>query len=238
MLRALARRWQTKAPSAALRPRGRGHRVPDRHPADRPHHEGPTESVARRGLASAQGHRVSAALVYRGCRIRPGRHVAHGTATGELPRLVLVVGVAGAGKSTVGRLLADRLGWDYRDVDEFHSEAKRAKMAAGHALAASDRAPWLEAIAHVDEIAAGVARAGVHGSGPPSRRTAGRPPGRRQAGLLLTPARWSRPSEKHAGGDIVRAVQGRRGSRPDQSGRMRHFCAANSASESTLCSLS
>ncbi|MFF4277001.1 gluconokinase, GntK/IdnK-type [Streptomyces sp. NPDC001536] len=72
--------------------------------------------------------------------------MAHETATGELPRLVLVVGVAGSGKSTVGRLLADRLGWEYRDADEFHSEADRAKMAAGHALTDDDRGPWLEAI--------------------------------------------------------------------------------------------
>ncbi|MFF0478551.1 gluconokinase, GntK/IdnK-type [Streptomyces sp. NPDC004284] len=70
----------------------------------------------------------------------------HGTATGGLPRLLLVVGVSGSGKSTVGRLLAARLGWEYRDADEFHSEADRAKMAAGHALTDSDRGPWLEAI--------------------------------------------------------------------------------------------
>ncbi|MCX5232535.1 gluconokinase, GntK/IdnK-type [Streptomyces sp. NPDC006553] len=67
-------------------------------------------------------------------------------ATGEPPRLVLVVGVAGSGKSTVGCLLAERLGWAYRDGDAFHSEANRAKMAAGHALTDSDREPWLEAI--------------------------------------------------------------------------------------------
>ena len=67
-------------------------------------------------------------------------------ATGEPPRLVLVVGVAGSGKSTVGCLLAERLGWAYRDGDAFHSEANRAKMAAGHALTDSDRQPWLDAI--------------------------------------------------------------------------------------------
>ncbi|MFI8521092.1 gluconokinase, GntK/IdnK-type [Streptomyces sp. NPDC085481] len=72
--------------------------------------------------------------------------MAHATAKGELPQVVLVVGVAGAGKSTVGRLLADRLGWVFRDADEFHSEADRAKMAAGHALTDDDRGPWLEAI--------------------------------------------------------------------------------------------
>ncbi|ALO12890.1 Galactose mutarotase-like enzyme [Streptomyces venezuelae] len=69
-----------------------------------------------------------------------------GTAAEELPRLVLVVGVAGSGKTTVGRLLAERLGWAFRDGDEFHSEADRARMAAGRPLTDSDRGPWLEAI--------------------------------------------------------------------------------------------
>ncbi|MEU4067570.1 gluconokinase, GntK/IdnK-type [Streptomyces wedmorensis] len=72
--------------------------------------------------------------------------MAHETATGEQPQLVLVVGVAGSGKSTVGHLLADRLGWTYRDADEFHSEANLAMMAAGHALTDDDRGPWLDAI--------------------------------------------------------------------------------------------
>ncbi|MEU9859410.1 gluconokinase, GntK/IdnK-type [Streptomyces sp. NPDC047971] len=74
-----------------------------------------------------------------------------------LPEVVLVVGVAGSGKSTVARLLAERLGRPYRDADEFHSEADRARMAAGQALTDSDRAPWLDAIgAWLDrEIAAG-----------------------------------------------------------------------------------
>lgn len=60
--------------------------------------------------------------------------------------MVLVVGVAGSGKSTVGRLLAERLGWAYQDADAFHSEANRAKMVAGRALTDGDRGPWLEAI--------------------------------------------------------------------------------------------
>ncbi|WP_261991950.1 gluconokinase [Streptomyces sp. MS191] len=82
--------------------------------------------------------------------------------TGRPPGLVLVVGVSGAGKSTVGRLLAERLGWTYRDADEFHSEANRTKMAAGHALTDSDRAPWLEAIGEwMDRAAAAGERAVV-----------------------------------------------------------------------------
>ncbi|WP_241847720.1 gluconokinase [Streptomyces sp. CB02009] len=60
--------------------------------------------------------------------------------------MVLVVGVAGSGKSTVGRLLAERLGWVYKDADEFHSDADRAKMAAGHPLTDRDRGPWLTAV--------------------------------------------------------------------------------------------
>lgn len=72
--------------------------------------------------------------------------MAQQSVTGELPQQVLVVGVAGSGKSTVGHLLADRLGWEYRDADEFHSQTNRAKMAVGLALTDDDREPWLDAI--------------------------------------------------------------------------------------------
>lgn len=64
------------------------------------------------------------------------------------PALVVVMGVAGSGKSTVGSALAGKLGLDYADADEFHSEANVAKMAAGHPLDDDDRAPWLLAIGH------------------------------------------------------------------------------------------
>ncbi len=59
---------------------------------------------------------------------------------------VVVMGVSGSGKSTVGKLLADRLGLDYADADDFHSEANREKMSAGIALTDEDRLPWLHAI--------------------------------------------------------------------------------------------
>jgi gluconokinase len=60
--------------------------------------------------------------------------------------IILIMGVQGSGKTTVGRALASRLGWRFRDADEFHSEANKAKMAAGIALTDEDRAPWLAAI--------------------------------------------------------------------------------------------
>lgn len=60
--------------------------------------------------------------------------------------LLVVMGVSGAGKSTVGSLIADRLGLTFRDADEFHPPANVAKMSAGQPLADADRWPWLDAI--------------------------------------------------------------------------------------------
>ena len=54
------------------------------------------------------------------------------------------MGVSGSGKSTVGALLAERLGCEFLDADEFHPPANVAKMAAGTPLTDADRAPWLE----------------------------------------------------------------------------------------------
>jgi gluconokinase len=60
--------------------------------------------------------------------------------------LVVVMGVSGSGKSTVGVALAERLGLPYKDADDFHPQANIDKMAAGHPLDDEDRAPWLKAI--------------------------------------------------------------------------------------------
>lgn len=68
------------------------------------------------------------------------------TAQPQLP-VVVVMGVSGSGKSTVGGLLAERLGVPYAEADDFHPPANIAKMAAGHPLDDSDRVPWLDAIA-------------------------------------------------------------------------------------------
>lgn len=60
---------------------------------------------------------------------------------------MVVMGVAGSGKTTVGAMLAGRLGWQYADADDFHPVANVEKMAAGHPLTDEDRWPWLHAIA-------------------------------------------------------------------------------------------
>jgi gluconokinase len=71
--------------------------------------------------------------------------------------IIVVMGVSGSGKTTVGKLVAERLGWEFADADEFHSAANVAKMRAGTPLTDADRESWLRAIATwVDEhIAAG-----------------------------------------------------------------------------------
>jgi gluconokinase len=61
----------------------------------------------------------------------------------EKPRVVIVMGVAGSGKSTVGELLASRNGGNFHDADNFHPPENIAKMASGIPLDDADRAPWL-----------------------------------------------------------------------------------------------
>jgi gluconokinase len=58
--------------------------------------------------------------------------------------IVIVMGVSGCGKSTIGQLLATRLGFPLLDADEFHPPANVAKMASGTPLTDEDRRPWLE----------------------------------------------------------------------------------------------
>lgn len=61
--------------------------------------------------------------------------------------IILVMGVSGSGKTTVGRLLAARLGRPFYDADDFHSAANIAKMASGHPLTDADRRDWLATLA-------------------------------------------------------------------------------------------
>jgi gluconokinase len=57
--------------------------------------------------------------------------------------IIVVMGVTGSGKTTVGGLLAARLGWKFADADNFHSAANIEKIARGEALTNADREPWL-----------------------------------------------------------------------------------------------
>ena len=72
--------------------------------------------------------------------------------------VVIVMGVTGAGKSTVGRMLGAALGWEFRDGDDLHSEESKRKMHRGETLTDLDRAPWIVAVRGVVEamISSGV----------------------------------------------------------------------------------
>jgi gluconokinase len=75
--------------------------------------------------------------------------------------IVIVAGVAGSGKSTIGSLLARELGWEFEDGDDLHSAANIAKMKAGHPLTDEDRRPWLGAVAAWIDQRAAAGRSGV-----------------------------------------------------------------------------
>lgn len=62
--------------------------------------------------------------------------------------LIIVMGVSGSGKSTIGRALAERLGWEYLEGDDFHPRSNIEKMASGNALTDDDRMPWLRELAN------------------------------------------------------------------------------------------
>jgi gluconokinase len=58
--------------------------------------------------------------------------------------IVIVFGVSGAGKTTIGKLLAEQLGWQFYEADDFHPRANIEKMRGGRPLTDEDRLPWLE----------------------------------------------------------------------------------------------
>jgi len=60
--------------------------------------------------------------------------------------VILIMGVSGSGKTTIGQMLGSQLGWPFVDGDSLHSPANIAKMAAGIPLTDEDRAPWLQSI--------------------------------------------------------------------------------------------
>jgi gluconokinase len=73
------------------------------------------------------------------------------------PPVLVLMGVSGAGKSSVAALLAGRLGWPFAEGDDMHPQANIDKMAAGHPLDDEDRWPWLERVATwiAEHVAAG-----------------------------------------------------------------------------------
>ena len=72
--------------------------------------------------------------------------MAHSRVDAGMSSPVVVMGVSGSGKSTVGAALAQRLRVPFADADDFHPPANITKMTAGHALDDDDRYPWLESI--------------------------------------------------------------------------------------------
>ena len=62
------------------------------------------------------------------------------------PVVFVTMGVSGAGKTTLGEMLAARLGWPFKEGDELHPPANVAKMKSGHPLNDADREPWLAAV--------------------------------------------------------------------------------------------
>lgn len=77
----------------------------------------------------------------------------------EISCALIVMGVSGSGKSTIGQKLAQQLDWKYEDGDTFHPPSNVAKMRAGHPLTDQDRWPWLQAIANeIDRVC----KAGQH----------------------------------------------------------------------------
>src|SRR6476646_11095056 len=67
-------------------------------------------------------------------------------AEADCPAFIIVMGVAGSGKTPVGKLLAERLQWPFVEGDRFHPQANIEKMQSGVPLTDEDRLPWLRAI--------------------------------------------------------------------------------------------
>ena len=75
------------------------------------------------------------------------------------PQVIVIAGVAGCGKSTVGEMLALGIGWDFADADDYHSDEHKARMKDGTGLTDEDRGPWLARLGSLigDALAGGTA---------------------------------------------------------------------------------
>jgi gluconokinase len=91
-----------------------------------------------------------------------GTKLKHSSANqATVPSIIVIMGVSGSGKTTVGALLAGRLHWELADADSFHSATNVAKMRDGIPLTDEDRWPWLQAIAAWIDAERGAGRHGV-----------------------------------------------------------------------------
>src|SRR5436853_1871764 len=66
-----------------------------------------------------------------------------------MAQAIILMGVSGSGKTTIGKLLAEALGWPFYDADDFHPPANVERMRQGIALTDEDRKPWLAALARL-----------------------------------------------------------------------------------------
>jgi gluconokinase len=69
--------------------------------------------------------------------------------------VILVMGVSGSGKTTIGKMLAQKQQWQFKDADDFHPQINKDKMQRGEALTDTDRRPWLAALRQEIERALG-----------------------------------------------------------------------------------
>jgi carbohydrate kinase (thermoresistant glucokinase family) len=97
------------------------------------------------------------------------------------PTVLVLMGVSGSGKTTVGIQLAERMGWAFKEGDELHPPANIAKMHAGKPLSDADREPWLVAVAAwidqwLNDNVCGVITCSALKRSYRRRLTAGRPP--------------------------------------------------------------
>lgn len=76
----------------------------------------------------------------------PAGEEAGSERSSDAPVVLIVMGVSGSGKTTVGRCIAERFGWPFYEGDDLHPDANVKKMSGGEPLADADRQPWLEEI--------------------------------------------------------------------------------------------
>jgi gluconokinase len=98
------------------------------------------------------------------------KRAIQGKAARLQPTVLVVMGVSGCGKTTVGTLLAQTLQWEFGDADKFHPPANVAKMKEGIPLTDEDRWPWLRAIAGWIDKTRSAGRRGVVGCSALKRR--------------------------------------------------------------------